>query len=206
LRGLEDAPRIIHGIARLEVEPRERFPTAPLTLIPSYPDLPMEKVYPRVAQTQIAQVFLREVARADAAGQSPGRVVYFPWNIDRTFWEVLSADHGKLLRNAVEWATQEEPALTVSGPGVLDVTCWRQRNSVTVHLVNLTNPMMMKGPVRELIPVGPQRVRLRLPGDARPWKVRLLAAGQSPRVRRRGPVLEFTVPGVLDHEVVAIDL
>ena len=62
----------------------------------------MEKVYPRVPKTDIPQVFLREVGA--------GRVVYFPWDIDRTFWEVLGVDHGKLLRNAVEWATNEEPA------------------------------------------------------------------------------------------------
>ena len=36
-----------------------------------------------------------------------GRVVYFPWDIDRTFWEVLAVDHGKLLRNAVDWAANE---------------------------------------------------------------------------------------------------
>ena len=39
---------------------------------------------------------------------------------------------------------------------------------MTVHLVNLTNPMMMKGPLRETIPVGPLRVRIRLPAGARP--------------------------------------
>jgi hypothetical protein len=144
LRRLEDASRIIHGVSRVEVEPREKFPPAPLTLIPSYPDLPMEKVYPRVSKTDVAQVFLREVGK--------GRLVYFPWDIDRTFWEVLSTDHGKLLRNAFEWATHEEPLITVTGPGVLDVTVWRQKNSITVHLVNLTNPMMMKGPTREVIP------------------------------------------------------
>ncbi|HEY2952323.1 MAG TPA: beta-galactosidase trimerization domain-containing protein [Verrucomicrobiae bacterium] len=198
LRGLEDAPRIIHGVSRVEVEPREKFPPAPLTLIPSYPDLPMEKVYPRVAKTDVAQVFLREAGR--------GRVIYFPWDIDRTFWEVLSVDHGKLLRNAVEWATNEEPLVAVTGPGVLDVTHWRQKNSMTVHLVNLTNPMMMKGPVRELIPVGPQKVRVRLPDAAKPGRVRLLAAGQTPRVERSGQYLTLTVPSILDHEVVAIDL
>ena len=71
-------------------------------------------------------------------------------------------DHLTLLRNAVTWATNEEPPVTVTGPGVLDVTVWRQKDSLTVHLVNLTNPMMMKGPIRELIPVGEQTVRLRL--------------------------------------------
>ena len=101
LAGLEDAPRIIHGVNRLDVRRPRPFGPAPLTLIPSYPDLPMEKVYPRVPKTDVPQAFLREVG--------PGRVVYFPWDIDRTFWEVLAADHGTLLRNAVTWATNEEP-------------------------------------------------------------------------------------------------
>jgi hypothetical protein len=128
LRGLEDAPRIIHGVWRLEVKATKQFPDPPLTLIPSYPDLPMEKVYPRVPKTDTPEVYLSEVGQ--------GRVVYFPWDIDRTFWEVLCVDHGKLLRNAVAWATNEEPVVTVTGPGVIDVTVWRQANSITVHLVN----------------------------------------------------------------------
>jgi hypothetical protein len=198
LKGLEDAPRIIDGVWRLEVEPREKFAQMPLTLIPSYPDLPMEKVYPRVEKTDIAEVFLRESGK--------GRVVYFPWDIDRTFWEVLCVDHFKLLRNAVEWATNEEPPVSVSGVGVLDVTAWRQKNSMTVHLVNLTNPMMMKGPVRELIPVGGQQVRLQLPDGARVNRVHLLAADRKPQFTQRGRELHVTVPSILDHEVVAVDL
>ena len=198
LRGLEDAPRIIHGVARLEVTPHEELSSAPLTLIPSYPDLPMEKVFPRVPRTDVAQVFLHEIGQA--------RVVYFPWDIDRTFWEVLCVDHFKLLRNAVAWATNEPPVLEVTGPGVLDVTVWQQKNSLTVHLVNLTNPMMMKGPVREFIPVGEQRVRLRLPEGARPQRVQLLAANKTMVARPDGEFLNLTVPSVLDHEVIAIDL
>lgn len=198
LRGLADAPRIIHGVWRLEVKATEPFLNPPLTLIPSYPDLPMEKVYPRVEKTNIPEVYLRQVGS--------GRVIYFPWDIDRTFWEVLCVDHGKLLRNAVEWATNEEPVVTVQGSGVLDITAWRQRKSMTVHLVNLTNPMMMKGPFRELIPVGEQSVRLRLPSGARPKRIHLLAADRAPRVRREPSHVNITIPQVLDHEVVAIDL
>jgi hypothetical protein len=198
LRGLEDAPRIIHGVSRVEVTPREKFGPMPLTLIPSYPDLPMEKVYPRVPKTDIAQVFLREVGA--------GRVAYFPWDIDRTFWEVLCVDHFKLLRNSVEWATNEPPIVEVTGPGVLDITVWRQKTSMTVHLVNLTNPMMMKGPVREFIPIGEQHIRLRLPPDTKPKRVHLLAAGKNLATRRDGEYLVAKVPSVLDHEVLAIDL
>jgi hypothetical protein len=209
LRGLEDAPRIIHGVSRLDVEATRRFPNPPLTLVPSYPDLPMEKVYPRVSKTDTPEVYLRELpasATPGGRGAAGGRLVYFPWDIDRTFWEVLCVDHFKLLRNAVEWATNEEPAVSVTGPGVLDVTVWRQRDSMTIHLVNLTNPMMMKGPIRELIPVGPQKIRFRLPAGAEPRRVHLLAADQAPAVERSGPNLTLTVPSVLDHEIVAIDL
>ena len=77
---------------------------------------------------------------------------------------------------------------------------------MTVHLVNLTNPMMMKGPLRETIPIGPQRVRVRLPAQARARRVRLLTAGTSPRVEQSGDLLTLTVPSVDVHEVVAIDL
>jgi hypothetical protein len=232
LKGLEDAPRIVHGVWRLEVEAREKFPNPPLTLIPSYPDLPMEKVYPRAPRSNQPEVFLREFDSTKASGlpvrgltsaghgtggketnrtdtqavRPASRLVYFPWDIDRTFWEVLCVDHLKLLRNAVQWATNEEPQVTVTGPGILDVTLWRQKRSMTLHLVNLTNPMMMKGPVRELIPIGEQKVRVRLPEGTKPHRVRLLAAGKIPRYNYDGGYLNLAVSSILDHEIVAVDL
>jgi hypothetical protein len=198
LAGLEDAGRIINGVWRVDASPLAPYPNPPLTLIPSYPDLPMEMVYPRQPKTDIPEVFLRE--------SGPSRVAYFPWDIDRTFWEVMCVDHGRLLRNAVEWAANEEKPVTVTGPGVLDVTVWRQKDSMTVHLVNLTNPMMMKGPFREAIPVPAQKVRVRLPESQRATKVQLLVSGQTPRTEESAGHLTLTVPSILVHEVVAIDL
>ena len=173
------------------------YPAPPLTLIDAYPDLPMEMVWPRVPDSDIPQVYARRYGA--------GRVVYFPWDIDRTFWEVLSVDHGRLIANAVRWATNEDPPVTVTGPGVLDVTVWEQQQSMTVHLVNLTNPMLMKGPIRELIPVGEQTVRVCVPAGREVTGVRLLRAGTAPSVRHAGGGLIVQVPSVLDHEVVAID-
>jgi hypothetical protein len=105
----------------------------------------------------------------------------------------------------VHWATNEEPPVQVAGPGVLDVTAWRQAASMTVHLVNLTNPMMMKGPFRELIAVGEQRVVVKLPAGAAVSKVHLLVAGRDIPVEQLGTRLTVTVPSIRDHEVVAID-
>jgi hypothetical protein len=86
------------------------------------------------------------------------------------------------------------------------VTAWRQAGSMTVHLVNLTNPMMMKDPFRELIPVGEQRVVVRLAEGQKARKVRLLVAGREMPVDQEDRRLTVAVPSVRDHEVVAIDL
>jgi hypothetical protein len=198
LAGLEDAERIINGVSRVHTRSAPEYRNPPLTLIPSYPDLPMEEVFPREPKTDIAEVYVRQAGA--------GRVVYFPWDIDRTFWEVLAVDHSKLLRNAVDWAAGEPRPVTVEGPGVLDVTVWRQAESMTVHLVNLSNPMMMKGPLREFLPVPPQQVSIRLPEGKKSRGVKLLASGQTPRVQQTGGEIRLTIPSILDHEVVAIDL
>jgi hypothetical protein len=195
--GLEDAGRIINGVHRVKVETTRPYPAPPLTLIESYPDLPMEMVWPRVPDSDVPQVYAQQYGA--------GRVVYFPWDIDRCFWEVLSPDHGRLIANAVRWATNEDQPVTVSGPGVLDVTVWEQKNSMTVHLVNLTNPMMMKGPIRELMPVGEQTVHLMVPSCRRIDRVHLLRAGTEPSVCYEKNAITVRVPSILDHEVVAVD-
>ncbi len=197
LQGLEGTPRIINGVFRLAVRPSIDFPS-PLTLIPTYPDLPMEDVYPRVGHTTTRELYLREMGKS--------RVAYIPWDIDRTLWDVMCVDHLRLLRNAIEWAVNEPAPASVQGPGIVDVTVWRQRDSMTVHLVNLTNPMMMKGPLREVIPLGPQQLTVRVPDGSRAKKVQLLTAGKSVDFKTTGQAVSLTVPSIDIHEVVAIDL
>src|SRR5690606_5686431 len=103
------------------------------------------------------------------------RVAYFPNDIDRTFGEIQNEDHLKVLRNTVEWAMGGEQPLVVAGPGLLDVAYWRQEKSLTANLVNLTNPMAMKGVLREIYPVeGPFRVSMELPEGARVAGIKLL--------------------------------
>jgi hypothetical protein len=96
--------------------------------------------------------------------------------------------------------------VVVTGPGTLDVTMWRQKGSLTVHLVNLTNPMMMKGPIREFIPTPPQKVRIQLPAGGKAKRVQLLVSGQKPRIQEANGFVSLTIASIVDHEVVAIDL
>ena len=65
---------------------------------------------------------------------------------------------------------------------------------------------MMKGPLRELIPVGEQTVSLQLPEGARVNRVHLLAADVKPHYTQRGSELHIVVPSILDHEIVAVDI
>ncbi len=195
LEGLRDAGRFIHGVRRVEIEPHSpELP--PLTTMPSYPDLPMEEVYVRQPPTRIPAVLCRTFGQ--------GRVVYFPWDIDRTFWEVLSPDHGRLFANAVRWALNEEPVLSLEGPGLVDIAVWREEGALTVHIVNLTNPYALKGPIREHIPLPPQRLRLRCP--ARPRRVRWLWQDREARFEYRQGWLQALTPPIALYDVLAVDL
>ena len=125
-------------------------------------------------------------------------------DIDRTYWEVLSIDHATLLRNAIDWATPNARVLKVKGAGVLDVSLWKQKDSLAAHLVNLTNPRMMKGPITEVFPVGPLEVTIEAPSGTKVKEVKLLTAGVAAKHRRDGDRVVVEVPRVAMHEVIVI--
>ena len=196
LNGFDDAGRMINTINYADVTPGVYFGKSPLTRVPSYPDLPMEDVFPREERTEIADVYLREVG--------PSRIAYFPGDLERTYWEVLDPDHGRVLANTVRWALNEPAVATVTGPGIVDVSAWQQEDCLSLHLVNLTNAMMMKGPMRELTPIGPQQVSIQLPKDRQPRDVRLLVAKSSAKFNVNDGVVKLTVPQITDHEMVVV--
>ena len=157
----------------------------------------MEHVFPRITETDIRGLYLNDTGK--------GRIAYFPGDIDRIFWQIMSGDHGRLLENTIKWALNEEPVIEVKGPGVIDVTVWRQSSSMTVHLVNLTNPMMMKGPSREFIPVAAE-TSIKLPRDLRATDIRLLVSGQKVPYRIENGRAYLKIPEIYDHEIIGIDL
>jgi len=201
LQGLEDSYKIINSVYRVKVKPNGSFPD-PVTLIPTYPDLPMEDVYPRTEETGIRELYLREPVATTAA--KSGRVAYIPGDLDRSFWQMLSADHSRLLRNTIRWALDEPPIVTLQTRGIIDVAVWAQKNSMTVHLVNLTNPMYMKGTFRDILPVD-ARVRINIPGDRKLAAVHLLMSGGSPEIRQEATSISLDVKEIEDHEIIALD-
>ena len=193
--GYEGAERIIGGTRLIAIEVTADA-EVPFLYVPDFPDLPMEEVYPRQAPEGAAAV-----ARRHEGG---GRTVYIPWNIGRIFWEVLAADHQRLIANAVRWALGKQPDVQVTGQGVLDVAVRGGRDELAVAMQNLANPMMMKGPTREIYPVGRQEVSVAIPEGRSFAAARLLVAGAKAEARVDGGRVIVAAPGIGLVEVVHI--
>ena len=169
-RALKTPPGLSTALIRVTVTPLDGAGYSPLQLVPSYPDLPMEEVFTRPVKT-------RRAGRAACA-----RSAAAAWFISL---RISIAHSGRCstwtLRSCCAMQCCGPPTsllpVTVEGKGVLDISVWGQKNSMTVHLVNLTNPMMMKGPLREVIPLPDQQLRIRIPAGRRVTRARLLVAG-----------------------------
>lgn len=197
-KGMGDTD-ILPGSAWLSrVEPLKETQTL-TTFIPTYPTAPPEKVYRDPAETHLPLIFLKE---------NPGRCVYFAMDLDAAYWRSRLPDHRRLMINALQWVRgSKEPSVLVEGPGLLDVTCWRQEKSLTVHLVNLNTPNLYGGNVTEIVPVGEQKARIKLPKGTRARSVRLLRTQRTLKLKEgEKGVLEVLIPQVRDYEVLAIDL
>ncbi len=193
--GYEGAARIIGGTSLIAVEAAADT-EVPFLYVPDFPDLPMEEVYARAAPTGAALV-----ARRHPGG---GRTAYIPWNIGSIFWEVLAADHQRLIANTVRWALGKRPAVEVTGRSVLDIAVRTGRDGMVVALHNLTNPMMLKGPTRDIFPVGRHQVSVAVPAARSVAAARLLVAGQVADAAMADGQVTVTVPGIDLAEVVHI--
>lgn len=200
LAGLEGTEITLNGGFLASAEPAPGVDALPLTLIPPYPSYPPETAFSRTGDVGRPLVLLSE-----GAGERSRRV-YFPGNLDAFFWATNGPDQGRLLSNAVRWAFPGEQPTEVIGPGLIDWQPYRQGENVQVHLVNLTNPDIWKAPVHEMIPIGAQRIRVRLPqGGGVAARARCLVSGRTLPVVQTGGWAEVELPELVDHEVVVFE-
>ena len=95
----------------------------------------------------------------------------------------------------------DDGSVTVTGLGEPE-----QVDSLSAHMVNLTNPMMMRGPIRELFPIGPLHVSLRLPEGRAPRDVRLVVSNADAKFQVADQRLVLTIPSITDHELIVVTL
>jgi len=190
LRGFEDTEIIPFGAALVPMQ-TDAGVTAPLTYVPPFPVFPPETAWMRTPKTDIPGLILN------------GRVAYLPAPLDAIYAHGNLPDHANLLANLARWAAGDRIGFALEGAGLIDCHVYRQAGRTIVHLVNLTNEAAWRAPMEEFIPVGPLRLRVRLPRNAPARAECLVSRGSLPVSVRQGWA-SVEIPRVLDHEVVVL--
>ncbi len=180
---------------------QNRVPLKPVqgpiaTVVPGFVRYPPELAYPTQRQTDEPALVLRE------SGKS--RTVWFPGDIERTYWITGHSDLLRLLHNAIRWVSHDERVVQVEGPGLIEMFCWETAPGYAVHLLNYNTPNAFHGWLQSENPLGPQRVTMTLPNGVNVKTVELLRSGQKPAFAFQDQVLQFTVPSLGEYEVAAI--
>jgi len=195
LNGFEETQVLPGAEYRLPV--KTRLPQI-LTVVPPYPAYPPEMVYPRTPRTDEPAIVMTE--------DGPSRRIWLPGDVDRSFWRSGNGDLSRLLQQAVRWVTTDRAPVRVEGRGLVELFAWQTEPGFAVHILNYTNPNFARGWFRETYPLGPQTVKLELPENVKVHKVQALRAGTDLKYKLRGRTLEFTVPGVRDYEIAAVEV
>jgi hypothetical protein len=192
LRGFEETDILPFGgtLEPVRVDPGRLIP---LTFVPSFPVYPPETAWMRQPRTDIPGLVLRD---------GKGRVAYLPADLDRRFARENLPDHGNLLANLVRWAASGNIPITIEGRGLLSCDLYEQPGRLILHLVNLGGAGRLYAD--EIIPLGPLKVKVRVPHGVRTRNVRCLVSGDVPRATDQAGFASFEVRSLEEHEVVVI--
>jgi hypothetical protein len=196
LRGFEDTDLLAFG-GTLDPLRLDAGAESLLTFVPPFPAFPPETSWMRVPRTDTPGLILN-------TSGSGGRVAFLPADLDRRFARDNLPDHAHVLANLVRWTAKDNVPLSVEGAGLIDCHLYSQPGRIILHLVNLTNAGTWRQPTEELIAIGPLKVRVKLAGDIRGTKPRLLVAEQKPSSAVRNGWIEFQLNSILDHELVLL--
>jgi hypothetical protein len=164
--------------------------------IPPFPIYPPEFSWIREEETDTYPLF---------AGTLPGggRAVYFAGDIDRCYGRALLPDHGIMLANAVQWASNGKLPFALEGPGHIDCKIYGQENRLIVHLSNITGANL-QGYFDEFIPVGPFTVTLDAQG-LKPKSAYLTVQKKKAPMKVQDGKIIINVDKITDFEMVVIE-
>lgn len=171
------------------------------TFIEPFPAYPPETSWQRKPATDVPAIVTNDPA---------GRVVYSPADLDRCFGRGLQPDHAQILGNAIRWAAHDRLPVRYTGTGTVDMHLYRQNDRFVLHLVNLSGSGAWRMPMHEDVPIGPIEVSIDLAVASRDrpvpadWTASTLVSGIEPSLARDEDVLRFTLPRIVDHEVVVL--
>jgi hypothetical protein len=168
-----------------------------MTFIPEFPIYPPETAWMREPKTDIPGLIVRTTPKGS-------RIAFLAADIDRQFASYNLPDHGNLLANMMRWALKDNVPLSVDAIGLLDCHLYRQAGRMVLHVVNLTSAGTWRAPVHELIPLGPVKIRVKLPDGITGKTLKTLVANEKISAAVSKGFCEFSIKTVSDHEIVVI--
>ncbi len=171
---------------------------SPLTVVDPYPIYPTEQTYSRAPHTNKPAMVLRERGRS--------RLVHFAGDVEATYRRTGDDDLAVVMAEAVRWLMRGDVGPSVSGEGLIETFAWRTEPGYAFHLLNYTNPNAYANTFRKQYRIGPQQVTMALPSSAPIRRATLLRAGANFPFQQAGRTLSFTIPGLSEYEVVALEL
>jgi len=168
-----------------------------MTYIPPFPIYPPETAWMREPKTDIPGLILKNMPGG-------GRIAYMPADIDRQFGRYNLPDHGNLLENVIRWAAKDNIPLVVECAGLIDCNLYHQSGRLIIHLANLTSTGTWRQPVDEFIPIGPVKIRIKLPEDVSGKKMQLLVSDDKISTTVEKGWSHFILNSITDHEVAVI--
>jgi hypothetical protein len=197
LAGFEDTQILPGAEYRVPVTQLNASGDLVLSVIPKYMNAMPELIYPRVQHTSEPAALFRELGHA--------RVAYFPGDIDRTGWRNGHPDFTRLLANSVRWLLRgQDSPVEVEGHGLFEFFSWQTDAGFAIHILNYTNPNMLRPSVREFYPIGPLEIKFTPPAGAHISHARALRSGAELPLRIEAGKLRLTVPSVESYEVIAL--
>ncbi len=201
LDGIENTAFTLNGGHLSPVKAAKGVNDSIITLLPPYPTYPPETAFNRISDSGTPLALLSE------GSEGQGRRVYWPGGIDSLVWSMNSPDNCQLLLNSIRWSFPEDQPVEISGPGLVEMHLYGQEENLQVHMVNLTNPDIWNAPVRELLPVGKQKISVRIPeGKTISGEAKCLVSGRTLPVSQSDNRAEVELPDILDHEIVVFDI
>lgn len=158
-RGFEQTNMIANWGENLLVRtlPDSRNPVeSPITYVPQiYPQSP-ERAWLRSMETDFPTAVVHRYGQ--------GKVVYFPYEVDRNVWMHGHMDFSRVLHNAFRFLIEDAPLIETNAPPSVHITLntdLEKPNHYLFHAVNITSTP--RRPISKILPLYNINVKLRLP-------------------------------------------
>lgn len=196
LQGFEATSILAFGSRPQPVTATESQPIA--GYIPNFPIYPPEFSWIRQEEPDTPTLLVRETP-------SGARLVYLAADIDRCYGKRRLPDHRRLLANAIQWAHQNPQPISISGPGIIDISLYRQNQErLVLHLVNTTNAQSWPDHLEEIIPLHDLAIALRRDLLPKAKNARSTVSPSSLPLQTTDTHLNLTLPKLEAHEMIVI--